>query len=470
MYRPFKYLLIILPMMLVWGQTVFGQEGDVDLGKNLFRANCAQCHNKDMKSDLTGPALGPGIEEWAQYPGEDLYHWIRNSQELIAEGHPQATKIWNSWKPTVMTPNPNLTDSDIASILAYIDGVYTGTIGGSSGQAEGAAAAAPAGETSGLNTYWVIGGLGVALVFLTLILSSILGKLRQVEAIQEGEDYDERTFKDMFTGRTAIGIYILLFIILGGYFTVNRAVDLNRQQDYQPDQPIKFSHVTHAGINKIDCQYCHDGARRSKHSVIPAVNTCMNCHRAIRNGSTYGTGELTKIYASIGYNPSEDTYIEDYDSLSQDEVKAIYTKWIGDQYVNDKGKMDSRGETVVEQQWNHIVESLTDEVKKTVQGPIPWVKIHNLPDHVFFSHEQHVSVGGVACQTCHGPIEEMETVKQFSTLAMGWCINCHRQTSVNFNNEYYEIYTHYHDEIEDGTRSQVTVEDIGGTECQKCHY
>ncbi|HLU92766.1 MAG TPA: c-type cytochrome [Membranihabitans sp.] len=467
MYQPFKYILVVLALLLVSGEIAFGQGGDVELGSSLFRTNCAQCHNRDMKSDLTGPALGPSLEAWAQYPQEDLYRWIRNTQELIAEGHPRAVEVWNAWKPTVMTPNPNLTDNDIASILAFIEGTYNGTIGG--GEATTTAATTAPTET-GLNKYWVIGGLAIALLALSLILWTILGKLNQVQAIQAGETPRDRTFKDLFTGRTAIGMYILLFVILGGYVTVNRAVDLNRQQDYQPDQPIKFSHVTHAGLNKIDCQYCHDGARRSKHALVPATNTCMNCHRAVRKGSKYGTGEITKIYASIGYDPSSDTYIEDYENLSQDEVKAVYTKWIADQYVVENEKLDSRGEALVENQWNHIVESLTTDVKKTVQGPIPWVKIHNLPDHVFFSHQQHVMAGGVACQTCHGPIEEMETVKQFSTLAMGWCINCHRETAVNFNNEYYEIYTHYHEEIKNGTRSQVTVDDIGGTECQKCHY
>lgn len=469
MYQPFKYLIAIFALLLTANVDVVAQGGDVELGNSLFRANCAQCHSRDMTSDLTGPALGPALELWADYPQEDLYRWIRNSQELIAEGHPRAVATWNEWKPTVMTPNPNLTDTDIASILAYIEGVYTGSIGGGADQA-----AAGTGTTtqspSGINKYWVIGGLGVALLALSLILWTILTRLSQVQAIQAGEPPQERTFKDLFTGRTAIGIYILLFVILGGFVTVNRAVDLNRQQDYQPEQPIKFSHVTHAGLNKIDCQYCHDGARRSKHALVPATNTCMNCHRAVRKGSKYGTGEITKIYASIGYDPSSDTYIEDYESLSTEEIKEIYTKWIADQYVLENDKMDSRGEALVEQEWNHIVESLTNDVKKTVQGPIPWVRIHNLPDHVFFSHEQHVMAGGVACQTCHGPIEEMEVVKQFSTLAMGWCVNCHRQTSVNFNNEYYEIYTHFHEEIQDGSRAQVTVDDIGGTECQKCHY
>src|SRR5690625_7771076 len=96
--------------------------------------------------------------------------------------------------------------------------------------------------------------------------------------------------------------------------------------------------------------------------------------------------------------------------------------------------MDSKVEQLVEELWEHIVESLTTESKKTVQGPIPWVRIHNLPEHVYFSHQQHVIAGRQACQTCHGPVEEMEVVEQYSTLSMGWCINCHRATNVDFSN------------------------------------
>ncbi|WP_236974961.1 cytochrome c3 family protein [Membranihabitans maritimus] len=468
MFQSFRYILGVFLCMTFALSPLAAQEGDVDLGAKLFRANCNQCHNKDMKSDLTGPALGPGLEAWADYPKEDLYDWIRNSQELISQGHPRAVEIWNEYKPTVMTPNPNLTDTDMEALIAYIDGVYSGAIGGPPAGAAAAATEDQAADSSNA-TYLVLGILFV-LVLLVFILWNILGRLKEVSAAQEGEEYQKSSLRDLFSSKSAIGLYVLLIIISGGYFTVNRAVDLNRQEDYQPDQPIKFSHKTHAGLHQIDCQYCHDGARRSKHSVIPATNTCMNCHKAIRKGSTYGTAEITKIYASIGYDPMNDVYIEDYGDLSQDSVKAIYTAWIEDQYVTDQGQMDARGEQVVQEQWEGIVNALTTEVKPQVQGPIPWVRIHNLPDHVYFSHEQHVMAGGVACQSCHGAVEEMDVVEQHSPLSMGWCINCHRETQVNFNNEYYEIYTHYHDEIKSGTRSGVTVEDIGGTECQKCHY
>mgnify|MGYP000889164363 CR=1 FL=1 len=58
--------------------------------------------------------------------------------------------------------------------------------------------------------------------------------------------------------------------------------------------------------------------------------------------------------------------------------------------------------------------------------PIEWVKIHMLPDHVQFNHQAHVTKG-VSCQTCHGEVEKMKKVFQYSDLSMGWCVNCHRQ-------------------------------------------
>ena len=205
------------------------------------------------------------------------------------------------------------------------------------------------------------------------------------------------------------------------------------EQNYQPIQPIAFSHKIHAGENQVDCNYCHTSARYSKHSGIPSANVCMNCHMYIdgteilnEDGVSKYAGErspeISKIYAAIGWDPDERTYIEDY------EVK-----------------------------------------------PIRWIRIHNLPDLVYFNHAQHVTAGGVECQTCHGPIEEMEVAYQYSSLTMGWCINCHRETEVNTSNGYYadadgngtsineRLALKFHDEI-------ITVEKIGGLECGKCHY
>ena len=186
---------------------------------------------------------------------------------------------------------------------------------------------------------------------------------------------------------------------------------------YQPEQPIAFSHELHSGINGVDCNYCHSSARHSKHSGIPSANVCMNCHTYINEGTDEdGTKEIAKIYEAVGFDPDSRTYIEGY-----------------------------------------------------TQKPIEWVRIHNLPDHAYFNHAQHVVAGQIECQDCHGPIQEMEEVYQYSELTMGWCIECHRESEVKMEGN--EYYAKIHDELKEKYGKDVfTVEEIGGLECAKCHY
>lgn len=467
--------LLILPTALVNAQAEATAEADLNAGKTLFRNYCATCHAGDMVTNLTGPALGGVQGRWADFPEEDLYSWIRNSQAMIQAGHPRAEELWAEWQPTLMNNFLQLTDQEIKNILGYIDGVYTGTYGAKPAAAaagEGAAVAVKSGPSKYL--YWV---LAFVLAALAIILARIIANMNYMLQMKEGNtDAHRKSLTEILTSKGVIAFVVFALVVLGGYTTVNNAISLGRQQGYEPEQPIKFSHATHAGLNKIDCQYCHDGARRSKHSVIPAANTCMNCHAAIKVGSTYGTAELTKIYASIGWDPNDNTYIEDYESMSRDEIKQIYSRWIANSYVTLDEKLKDSSmdiEDVVEQQWDGIVEALTNKATgdNKIAGPIEWVRIHNMPDHVYFNHAQHVSVGKLECQTCHGPVEEMAEVYQYSPLSMGWCINCHRETAVQFeDNEYYKSYELYHQQIQEGKRDAVTVEEIGGLECQKCHY
>lgn len=463
----FKFTAIFL---LTIFSLSFVHAADLNKGKDLFKANCATCHNKNMKDKLTGPPIDKGLADWAAYPKKDLYDWIRNSQALITKGHPQAVKIWNEYKPVVMTPFPTLSDADIDDIIAYCEGVIAGTYPPKTDVAAAAPGAAGGGETGSNNWIYlaIFGLLGV----LALILGGIARNLKNVEREKEGQPVEHKTIVQLLTSKSVIGVVLFALIVLGSFTTVNNAINLGRQQNYAPEQPIKFSHVTHAGINKIDCQFCHDGARRSKHSVIPSTNTCMNCHKAIKKGSTYGTQEITKIFASIGFDPNIDQYIENYEKMSQKDIAKIYKKWIGNQYLTEEGhSMDAEGKEFVKNQWDHIVSSLTNDHKKKIQGPIEWVRVHNLPDHVYFNHSQHVKVGKVDCEACHGKVAEMETLRQYSPLSMGWCINCHRDTKVQFNeNPYYDSYVRYHQELKDGKRDKVTVADVGGLECQKCHY
>lgn len=472
-YSYLKFSILSMLLLVVFAFSAQAQdEAAIKEGKTLFQNNCGSCHNKNMKDDMTGPALGGVEERWAAYPRQDLYDWIRNSQAQINAGHPRAVELWGQWKPNLMNNFPQLTDVQIDNILAYVNCTAAGNCPGAApppppNGTVGAAVEKP--DNTGL---FII--MAVILAFLAVVLARIVSNLNYMIQVREGNAPARRqTLVELLTSKTVVAFVIFALVVLGGYTTANRAIKLGRQQGYAPEQPIKFSHATHAGLQKIDCQYCHDGARRSKQSVIPAANTCMNCHKAVKVGSQYGTAELTKIFASVGYDPSTDKYIEGYDKMSQADIEKVYKKWIADTYVKEKGSLDAIGENLINNQWDGIVTALTDEETgdEKIYGPIEWVRIHNLPDHAYFNHAQHVAVGKVACQTCHGKVEEMEVVQQAMPLSMGWCINCHRQTEVKFaDNEYYKTYARFHEEIAKGERAKVTVEEIGGLECQKCHY
>jgi mono/diheme cytochrome c family protein len=386
-------------------------------GKALFMAQCASCHSASMKAKMTGPALYGVQGRWA---GREalLIKWIRNNKEVLASGDAYANALYNEYGKSNMSVFPNLTDPQINAILGYIEQkgsapAVTATAATAGGGGGGGAVA----TDTPVETKIMYGLFFFVLLTFAVVLGRMVRNLNSIAVEKEtGVAGPRVSIADMLTSKGFLGFAIFVGIVLGGYATVSNAVSLGRQQGYQPDQPIKFSHATHAGINKIECQYCHDGARRSKHASIPGPSTCMNCHKAINKGPRYGTEEIGKIYAAAGYNVD----------------KQVYDK---------------------------------------PQHPLEWTRIHNLPDHVYFNHSQHVVAGKVKCQECHGKVEEMEVVQQHAPLSMGWCINCHRTKEVQFkDNKYYEAYQGYHDALKNGTKSKVTVEDIGGLECQKCHY
>ncbi|HNE28545.1 MAG: cytochrome c3 family protein [Saprospiraceae bacterium] len=434
-------------------------------GKSLFSANCAACHNKNMKDDMTGPALGGVEDRWSAYPRKDLYSWIRGSKAMIDAGHPRATELWSKYKPTIMNNFPGLTDEQIESILLYIN------------RPPDTPPPPPGGETKtageGSGNMWLFAGLAILLGLLAFAMMRIIDNLSNISRVQAGEQPLKKGWAQLTGSKGFVAFMVFAVTLIFGYKTVDNATRMGRTQGYQPDQPINFSHKIHAGDNKIDCQYCHDSARRSKHSSIPAANTCMNCHAAVEKGTISGTSEITKIFASVGYDPIENKYIPNYDTWSEKQIEDLYKKWIGQEYLSAKSltSMDENGRAEVNTQWDGIVKALKNDSNGRIQGPIEWVRIHNLPDHAYFNHSQHVSVGQIACQKCHGPVQEMDVVYQYSTLGMGFCINCHRETEVKFKeNGYYKQYERYHKELKNGTREKVTVEDIGGLECQKCHY
>lgn len=386
----------------------------VQAGEELFKANCSSCHA--VNRDLTGPALANVWERWGSQ--EDLIAWIRNNQAFLATGDPYAVGLYNEWNQSPMNLFLQFSDEQIISIIDYLRAYEPYTAMKEAAAGGGTAAATGAGTADTGASKILLWILLAFLVVLFLVLARVTSKLDNLSKEMQGEDIPEPTplLNRLMSKRVlgTIGIVVILFL---GHNIVKGAISLGRSQGYQPQQPIKFSHALHAGQNGIDCKYCHSGAEKSKHAYIPSVTVCMNCHKYVQEGPKYGPDEIAKIYMASGWNMEEQAYSND-------------------------------------------------------PKPIEWVKIHNLPDHVYFSHAQHVTAGGIECQTCHGNVEEMEVVAQFAPLSMGWCVNCHRQTDIKFTgNEYYETtFERFHNELKAQERSGVTVEEIGGTECQKCHY
>ncbi len=413
--RLFKPSAFVKSFFLITG-LLFSIASFAQDGHALFTANCASCHAVHKK--LTGPALA-GVED--RWPSRDKIHdWVHNSTKVIQSGDPYAVNLFNEFSKTQMTAFPQLAPKDIDAILDYVKSeagkvaVAPPTEGGGGGTPE---------DDSDKTLMFGVITLILAIVAFTLLY--INANLKKMVDDKEGVPAMEPI--PFWRNKTYITILTLVLFLVGGYFITEGAVGLGRQQKYEPVQPIFFSHKVHPGTNQINCQYCHIGVYQGKQATIPSVNICMNCHMAINEykgeklinaegKEINGTAEIQKLYKYAGYEPGK----------PWDATKA---------------------------------------------KPIEWVRIHNLPDHVYFNHSQHVNAGRVQCQTCHGEVTSYNEMFQFAPLSMGWCLNCHRTTKVQFdNNGFYSMYEKYKEDIKNHKMDSVTVKDIGGAECQKCHY
>ncbi len=405
--------------------TVLAQDG-----KQLFQANCQSCHAVDKV--VVGPAL-EGLESRGPWSDrKELYKWVHNPPGYMASN--AYTQGLKAQYGALMTPFPQLTDPQIDAIVSYINTSASDKAKGATTGGEPSGDKAAAGEQQSGNGGLIFGIVSLVLAIVAFILMQVNSSLKKLSDDKENIVRPEAV--PFYRNKIYIAFVAILLFIVGGYFVGKGAIGLGRQEGYQPKQPIYYSHKVHAGVNQINCLYCHGNAWESKHAAIPSLNICMNCHKAINtyekgpklydedHNEINGTAEIQKLYSYTGFKP-------------------------GPGAVWDPSKAK----------------------------PIAWVKIHNLPDHVYFNHSQHVRAGKVQCQTCHGPIQEMDEVRQFAKLSMGWCINCHRESKVDFynkkdssGNKFYSIYEKFHNDLKNGKMDSVTVKDIGGTECQKCHY
>ena len=416
---------ILLALVFIFNTSTFAQELDPVKGKALFNSNCAACHKLDKK--MTGPALR-GVEK-RLYNDEGLdkewmYSWIRNSASLIKSGDDYANKIYAEYNGSAMTAFPQLSDSEIDNILSYTAQEKAVPVVKITEVAVG-----NENNSNGISNEIILGAFAFVFLLLALGLFLVNKTLRRfavesnIELPTKKISTRKPLWKAFVDNQFLLFCSAILMLLVSAYFVYGFLMQIGVNQGYEPVQPIHYSHKIHAGDNEIDCKYCHSSARVSKHSGIPSLNVCMNCHKSIYEYN----GETTEEYSK-----------EFYDA----EIQKLY-KAVG---------------------WDDESQEYTGETQA-----VKWVRIHNLPDFAYFNHAQHVSVAGIECQTCHGPVEEMEIMYQYSPLTMGWCINCHRETNVKVkDNQYYEK---IHEQLSKKYGvDKLTAAQMGGLECGKCHY
>lgn len=403
------------------------QAQDVVEGRKIFKDKCSSCHQLERNS--TGPALTAKLNEldeaWA-------IKWIRNWKSLVDAGDKQAIEA-TKFSPSEMSTFPTLTDDQIKSVIAYAK----------AGEPKKKDDPATAGAAAGSNEVSDFSIAGIALIILISIavlvvlgravkmLERMILKKQGVELVEEENLSFADNTRRMFKNKKFVFFFVLLVIIALGSFGWMGMWNTGVHTGYQPVQPIKFSHELHAGTNQIDCQYCHSGAFKSKNASIPSVNVCMNCHKSVQATEKYNgeiSPEIQKIYTAVGYDPNTLTY------------------------------------------------------DKTKEKPVEWVRVHNLPDFAYFNHSQHVVVAEEAirkvkglqpnepvCFACHGPVNTMEEIYQYSPLTMKWCINCHKDANLEVKgNAFYDKIIEAHEKIKKGEK--ITPAALGGLECGKCHY
>ena len=449
--KHYKRGLIAIGLLLSTSASIYAQ-GDAKNGEKLFKANCTACHALDKQ--LVGPALGGVVDRLKKEQNLDtdwLQKWIKDNKALRASGDKYANEVFNKFNKTEMLQFPNLSDQDINDILEYTTNPPAPEPAADAATATDANSvqAIEAAKKESMNSKIILislAAIGGLLLWLLLKLRQLV-KLQQTDELASLNATRAYSFADLYKKYHYVGKGILVLLgIFAAYGIWNWLMWIGVYKGYKPEQPIYFSHKIHAGENKIDCQLCHSSAKYGKVSEIPSMNVCMNCHRNISEykgkymepgkDKAFYDGEIQKIYAATGWDPATQQY--------------------------------------------------TGKTK-----PVEWVRIHNMPDFVYFNHAQHVVAGeqaiinsynkknpeakiDVVCKACHGQVDTMNVVQMANDFTMGWCIECHRTTEVDMNNGYNkEYFKNLHEKLKKQypkSEGKITVDAIGGLECGKCHY
>ena len=377
----------------------------VAAGAALFKNNCQQCHS------IHEVVVGPALQNVHQRRDVDwLKAFIRNSQKVIASGDPYAVNLYNKFNKTQM-PAFNFKDEDILAMLAYIkvesDNVPGADQGAAAPDSEGKALGEGADQATPAYVTVILVVLGVILLLVLVVLVLVLSVLRRYLSKRTDLDaQDKEIIEQRISIKGVVTSRPFMFLLIF-IFTA-----------------VVFKNVID-GLYSIGIQQGYQPSQPIAFSHKLHAGTyqigCNYCH--------------TGVYKAKSANiPSVNICMNCHNTIKTDseQIQRLYS----------------------------AIEN---------NSPIEWVRIHNLPDLVYFNHSQHTAVGGIECQTCHGPIQEMEVVYQYSKLTMGWCINCHRETEVKTaGNEYYDKLVKLHEVS--NAKGNMKVEDIGGLECSRCHF
>lgn len=406
-YRmPGLHKITVLVLLIL--TTVFAQAQEISTDPAIVKQGEA-LFKANCKSchKLDAKVVGPalaGITKRA--PSIDwIKQWVKNPAKVIASGDAYAVKIYEEYQKSQMTAFTSLKDEEIMALVAYIEAPPAVPVTTTPDPN------APKTQDSTPSGYLnlILIGMVVILVLLLVVLGFIVTTLRKFLNDKQLSEEDAEIVNSPITAGSFFSspgfIFLVVFIVAGvGFKTTIDGLYTIGVQ--QGYQPKQPIAFSH----KI-----HAGQFEID---------CKYCHTGVIKGKS----------ANI---PSPNICMN-----CHSQIKV--------------GTNTGEGEIA--------------KIYQAIQNnkPIEWVRIHNLPDLAYFNHSQHVVVGGIECQTCHGPIQEMDVVKQYSLLTMGWCIDCHRKTDVNTKgNEYYDKLVKLHDEKKNG---KMKVEDIGGLECSKCHY
>ncbi|AKD05648.1 cytochrome C [Pontibacter korlensis] len=379
----------------------------IDAGAALFKNNCAVCHSAG--SDVI---VGPGLKGVTGRRSESwLISWIKNSQALIQSGDAEAVAVYNEYNKQAM-PSFAFSDDEVRSILAYIDSeantaaAVPTTVGGVEGAAPG--------QNVGTDAIGAVGGyLDIILVVLIVVLIVLVVTL------------------------------LLITSLLKNYLNKNRQLD-----EYDAEvvnQRFDFSKI-----------YKSKAVRTLVVLIFVVVLLDLTIDKVM------GVG------IQQGYQPKQPIAFSHKLHAGEHQINCNYCHTTV--YESKSASIPSAN---ICMNCHSQIQTQSPEIQKIYRAiernePIEWVRIHNLPDLAYFNHSQHTQVGGVECQTCHGPIQEMDVVYQYSPLTMGWCIDCHRETPLNTEgNQYYDNLVQLH---EASSKGAFTVSSNGGTECSKCHY